>query len=70
MGFVLRLVSSDGCFANVFLLSFSLSYKLNERMNGIFFTLELFMHENSFASMETKPPLIRTEAFCGKGKTD
>lgn len=28
------------------------------------------MHENSFASMETKPSLIRTETFCGKDKTD
>lgn len=28
------------------------------------------MHENSFGSAETKPPLIWTETFCGKGKTD
>lgn len=28
------------------------------------------MHENSFGSTETKPPLIWTETFCGKGKTD
>lgn len=28
------------------------------------------MQENSFASMETKPPLIWTETFCGEDKTD